>query len=154
MYYSRFNLIKYPPKEVTVPVNNLLSIISSRLTTCLFLCLALVSCTVPVKQNRYQQLPPDSKSNYGAVVELQQKAKQSLATQNTRLAIEYLERAIKIEPRNPVSWHYLAQGYYQLGLPEKCLAMLDRSMSYGYRPQNLDQAGRELRQKCRAEING
>lgn len=126
-------------------------LISSRwIAFCLLCSLTLFACGVPVKQNRYQYIPRDLESSIGAVVELQQKAQQALAGENPQLAIDYLERAIKIEPRNAISWHYLAQSYYQQDNFDKCLAMLDRSMSYGNFSDRFEEAGRNLKKKCQA----
>ena len=102
-----------------------------------------------MRPNQYQQLPEEIESN-SAVNELQQKAIQALSQRNNRLAIDYLERAIKIEPRNALNWHYLAQSYYQLENFDNCLAMLERSMSYGYPSDGFAKAGLELKKKCRA----
>ena len=151
MYYYLLNRINYLLKGQAVNVRYALPGIRRELGLCLLVSLSLSACGVPIKQNRYQQLPLESDSYSGAVTELQQKAQQALDAQNAQLAIDYLERAIKIEPRNAMSWHYLAQSYYQLQRFEKCLAMLDRSMSYGYHSGSFDEASRELKLKCQAE---
>lgn len=106
------------------------------------------SCGIPPTQNRYQQAPVETDANSGAVAELQQKAIMALQQQNTRLSIDYLERAIKIEPRNAMSWHYLAQSYFDQHDFDKCLAMIERSMSYGYRSDDFSDANEALKQKC------
>ena len=116
----------------------------------LYLLLALMvnSCGIPPSQNRYQQARVETQTNTGAVAELQQKAIRALEQQNTRLSIDYLERAIKIEPRNAMSWHYLAKSYFQQQDFDKCLAMIERSMSYGYRSDDFFHANEALKQKC------
>ena len=114
----------------------------------LLLALMINSCGMPSAINRYQQAPVETGANTGAVAELQQKAIMALERQNTDLSIDYLERAIKIEPRNALSWHYLAQSYFQQQSFDKCLAMIERSMSYGYRSDSFLDANRALKQKC------
>ncbi len=116
----------------------------------LFLLLAMIvgSCGIPPTQNRYQQARVETQTNTGAVAELQQKAIRALEQQNTRLSIDYLERAIKIEPRNAMSWHYLAKSYFQQQDFGKCLAMIERSMSYGYRSDDFFHANEVLKKKC------
>lgn len=116
----------------------------------LYLLLALIvnSCGIAPTQNRYQQTPVETEADTGAVAELQQKAIQALEQQNTQLSIDYLERAIKIEPRNAMSWHYLAKSYFQQQDFDKCLAMIQRSMSYGYRSDEFLDANETLKQKC------
>lgn len=116
----------------------------------LYLLLALIinACGMPPAQNRYQQAPVGTETNTGAVAELQQKAILAMEQQNTRLSIDYLERAIKIEPRNALSWHYLAQSYFHQQNFDKCLAMIERSISYGYRSDDFSHANDVLKQKC------
>ncbi|MCP4433133.1 MAG: tetratricopeptide repeat protein [Gammaproteobacteria bacterium] len=121
---------------------------------CFFLIFILSSCGIPVKKNRYQQEPIEAKTSIGAVTELQQKAVQALKVHKAQLSIDYLERAIKIEPRNAMSWHYLAQSYYLQNNFNKCLAMLDRSMSYGHISDSFNEASKELKHKCQVEVNG
>ncbi len=84
----------------------------------------------------------------GPVVELQRRALDALAQNNSRLAIDILQRAIKIEPRNALSWHYLAQSYQHSQNFTKCLAMVERSLSYGLVGDDLEQANLALRKQC------
>lgn len=113
------------------------------------LTLLLSSCAFsPNQNNRYQFKMVSSKSVSGPVAELQQKALNALAAENARESIEYLERAIKIEPRNAYSWHYLAQSYWQDKNYKKCLAMLERSLSYSIPADDLDNANQSLKQQC------
>ncbi|MCP4233010.1 MAG: tetratricopeptide repeat protein, partial [Aestuariibacter sp.] len=86
-----------------------------------------------------------------AVAELHQDAINALAQNNARQAIEFAQRAIKIEPRNALSWHYLAQAYLQDRNYAKCLAMIERSYSYSTATDKLDQANRVLQHKCQDE---
>lgn len=119
------------------------------LLICLTLLLLLVSCTIPSEQgNRFQVSHSETKSTMGPVAELHRNAMDSLAIQNSKQAREYLQRAIKIEPRNASSWHYLAQSYWQEGNFAKCLAMIERSYSYSRPADGLDRANLALKQQC------
>lgn len=146
MYYFHLRKIRYRAEELFVackaPRFNYYPVIY------LLLALMINSCGMPTPPNRYQQAPVDTGVNTGAVAELQQKAILALQQQNTRLSIDYLERAIKIEPRNALSWHYLAQSYFQQQSFDKCLAMIERSMSYGYRSDSFRDANKALKRKC------
>ena len=110
---------------------------------------ALCACTVEPQFNRYQ-LPADPVfSGQGAVAELQKSAFRALDNQAYHEAIDYLQRAIKIAPRDPLSWHYLALTYWRSGEMERCVEMTERSFSYSEVDDNLDYANQRLREKCR-----
>ncbi len=110
----------------------------------------LVSCAVKPVHNRYE-LPSDaSQPGDSAVAELQQRAQQALASDDYRQAIEYLQRAIRIEPRNPYSWYYLGETYRASGDYRRCLEMVDRSFSYSEAGSDLDTRNRRLRQICQS----
>ena len=90
----------------------------------------------PVPDNRYQrtvdntasvnQLPSTSQP----AIQLQNQALAAINEGQYPLAIDYLQRAIKIEPRNAWSWYYLADIYWRTGQYQRCLAMIERSMDY------------------------
>lgn len=113
--------------------------------------LLINSCGLTPTQNRYQLVPGSSTAKNDAVTELQNKAISALDRQNAQLSIEYLERAIKIEPRDAMSWHYLAQSYYLQRDTDKCLAMIERSMSYGSDIEDVSKANQTLKRKCQAD---
>lgn len=118
------------------------------------LCLILASCATSTQPNRYQSVSV-STTTTAAVTGLHRKAQDALAQNNARLAIDHLQRAIKIEPRNALSWHYLAQSYWQSGNLPKCLAMIERSLSYSVAGEDIDEANRALQEQCQsALING
>ncbi len=100
------------------------------------------------QHNRYQKVPASVTSTTGPVAGLQRSALEALTENNTSLAIDLLQRAIKIEPRNALSWHYLAQSYWQRRNRPKCLAMIERSISYSVFGEELDQANRVLQEQC------
>ncbi len=119
------------------------------LFVCITLSLLLVSCTVPTEQgNRFQVSSVKTSATTGPVTELHRNAIAALDNENSKQAIEYLQRAIKIEPRNPFNWHYLAQSYWQDGNLAKCLAMIERSYSYSRPADDLDGANEALKQQC------
>jgi predicted Zn-dependent protease len=63
-------------------------------------------------------------------------------------AIQYLQRAIRIEPRNPVNWHYLAQSYRAQYDFARCREMISRSRAYSSYDSILEQANQILAAQC------
>lgn len=63
-------------------------------------------------------------------------------------AIQFLQRAIKVEPRNPLNWHYLAQNYWHLNDFNNCRAMIQRAMSYSQFDPDLSRANEALLIQC------
>ena len=111
--------------------------------------LVLTACTVPQKPpNRYQDAIEVSKLEVGPVTELQNQALAALNDEQYQLAVDYLQRAIKIQPRNAWSWHYLAQTYWRDAQHDRCLAMIERSNSYGSFDEDLMAANDRLKPKC------
>ncbi len=119
-----------------------------RFTALAALALAVASCAVDTGYNRYQQPSGQHQAGQGAVTELQRNARDARDRGDYLQAIEYLQRAIKIEPRNPHSWHYLAETYRQSGDDRRCIEMVERSFSYSNVDDDLDQVNQTLRQKC------
>ena len=113
------------------------------------LALIITSCALEPRYNRYQIPAGQTQSGQGAVAELQRSAKHALQRQAYQQAIDYLQRAIKIEPRNPHSWHYLARTYWRSGDYRRCVEMAERSLSYSNSEDDLGHANRQLREKCR-----
>jgi tetratricopeptide (TPR) repeat protein len=109
----------------------------------------------PVPDNRYQrtivntssasQLPLTSQP----VIQLQNQALAAINEDQYQLAIDYLQRAIKIEPRNAWSWYYLADIYWRTGQYQRCLAMIERSTDYAAGGDDqLAGANTELQGQC------
>jgi len=121
-----------------------------RLTSLITLVLVISACATEPRFNRYQLPAGQTQPGQGAVAELQGKARQALAQQAYQQAIDYLQRAIKIEPRNPHSWHYLAETYWRSGDNRRCLEMVERSLSYSSSADNLEQANQRLMENCRS----
>lgn len=106
-------------------------------------------CAVPEpEQNRYQVESVASSVAAGPVTELQNQALTALNEDSYQQAINYLQRAIKIQPRNAWSWHYLAQIYWRSGDSDRCLAMIERSHSYGDGDDDLEDANDQLKVQC------
>ena len=65
-----------------------------------------------------------------AVKSLLAQAKASLLAHRTGSAISKLERALRIEPRNPLLWHQLAQAHYQDNKDASAISMAKKSNLY------------------------
>ena len=120
-----------------------------RKTACALIALLVCACAAPPRDNRYQLPATQTQPQQGAVGELQRRARDALARREYPRAIDYLQRAIRIEPRNPHSWHYLARVYRDSGDFERCIEMIERSFSYSSGTDDLDRANRQLKASCR-----
>jgi Flp pilus assembly protein TadD len=83
-----------------------------------------------------------------AVIQLQNQALAAINEDQYSLATDYLQRAIKIQPRNAWSWHYLADIYWRQGQHERCIAMIERSEGYAGADKQLDSENVRLREQC------
>ena len=110
--------------------------------------LILNACVAPKPTNRYQSASVAPQATSGPIAELHRNAISALAQNRLKQAIEFLQRAIKIEPRNAFSWHYLAQSYWHDKNYAKCLAMIERSQSYSQPEDDLDRANEALQHQC------
>ena len=117
-------------------------------TAVLSLSLLLASCTLEPRHIPYQARAEAQAGQTGAVGVLQRSAVEALQQQSYLEAVEYLQRAIRIEPRNPRSWHYLGQTYWHRKDYDRCLEMVERSFSYSSGADDLDVANRQLRARC------
>jgi len=63
-------------------------------------------------------------------------------------AIQYLQRAIKIEPREAINWHYLAQNYWHLKDFKNCRSMIKRAIAYSQFDEDLNRANKTLLDQC------
>lgn len=115
------------------------------------LSLLVASCAVPtIDTEQYHGAPTATQASNGAVSELQGFAISALNQQQYDSAVNYLQRAIKIEPRNALSWHYLAQSYWHKKSYSQCLDMIERSYSYSSIEDDLDRANAALKTQCQA----
>ena len=115
----------------------------------LLVLLIIVACTGPsVTTVRYETEATGSQRSVGPVAELQRKAIEALNAKQYQQSVAYLERAIKIEPRNAFSWHYLAQTYWFSKDYTRCRDMVNRSISYSSALDDLDRANGILMSQC------
>jgi Tfp pilus assembly protein PilF len=117
------------------------------------LSLMVVSCTTTtINTDQYHGSTSTSQNqaSNGPVAELQRQAIAALNQQQFDLAVGYLQRAIKIEPRNAFSWHYLAQSYWHKKSYSQCLDMVERAFSYSTVEDDLDRANKALKAQCQA----
>ena len=106
-----------------------------------------LSCSLEPRSNRYEVGGSETTIN-PPVTELQQQGLAALDSGDYQLAIDTLQRAIRIQPRNPWNWHYLAQSYWRSGDLERCSAMVERAFSYAADDSRLRQANEKLRRLC------
>jgi tetratricopeptide (TPR) repeat protein len=83
-----------------------------------------------------------------AVIQLQNQALAAINEDQYSLATDYLQRAVKIQPRNAWSWHYLADILWRQGQHERCIAMIERSDGYAGADKQLDSENVRLREQC------
>jgi len=125
----------------------------SRLSVCALLLIASAcQAPQPVLDNRYQRTPDNNASVAPTVSQpVRQLHNQALAAINEdqyALASDYLQRAIRIEPRNGWSWHYLADIHWRQGQRERCRSMLQRADAYAQGDARLAAANADLRAQC------
>lgn len=138
-------------QSTTSPATN--SVTSLQRLAIVLLLLFSSACQVPEPpvDNRYQRAPENTASGQspsGPVVQLQNQALAAINEDQYQLAIDYLQRAIKIQPRDPWSWHYLADIYWRKGQYDRCLAMIDRSSGYAVNDAAITDANAELKAQC------
>ena len=112
--------------------------------------LVISACTVPKqpvateKYHETQEIETKEKSLNG----YQKQAIKLMNQQQYNDSISFLQRAIKVEPRNPLNWHYLAQNYWHLKDFSNCRAMVQRAQSYIQYQPDLGTANQTLMQQC------
>ena len=119
--------------------------------TIIVLSVLIASCAVPtIDTEQYHGDTNQSHASSGPVTALQRLAISALNGQQFDQAVGYLQRAIKMEPRNALSWHYLAQSYWHKKDYNQCLDMLERSYSYSSVEDDIDRANAALKVQCQA----
>ena len=110
----------------------------------------LASCTAPKSVLRTEQYhePDPGKEATKALNGLQLKALQLMNQQQFNEAISYLQRAVKVEPRDALNWHYLAQNYWHLKDYKNCRSMVQRAISYSQFDEDLGRANQTLLGQC------
>ena len=110
----------------------------------------LVACFTPEPVVRTDQYHKEIKPQETTQVlnGLQRKALQLMNEMKFEQAILYLQRAIKVEPRDPLNWHYLAQNYWHLKDFASCRSMVNRAISYSQFNDDLKKANETLLKQC------
>ncbi len=115
----------------------------------LVLLILIASCSGPeIVPERYQAASIGPERTVGPVAELHRKAISAIHQDRYAQAVEYLQRAIKIEPRNAYSWHYLALTYWHSNQYGRCVDMINRSISYNSGQDDLERANAALLPRC------
>jgi len=115
----------------------------------LVLLIVITSCSGPkIEPERYQTASIASERSSGPVAELHRKAISVINQNSYPQAVEFLQRAIKIEPRNAYSWHYLALTYWHSNQYGRCINMINRSISYSSGQDDLERANTALLPRC------
>ena len=109
-----------------------------------------VGCSVPDAplENPYQSEVDSGEPGSEPIRLLHNQALAAINESQYQQASDYLQRAIKIEPRNAWSWHYLADVHWRRGELERCLAMIQRSQSYAVDDEQLASANQLLMAQC------
>lgn len=105
----------------------------------LFICvlgglLLAAGCAAPMRQEPPEPSVPEPEPatpsrplNSPAVVALSDDARQALASQDYDSAVQYLERAVRIEPSNGALWHEMAKVRFEQGNYEQAMQLANRS---------------------------
>ncbi len=113
------------------------------------LLILIASCSGPeIVPERYQTASIGSEQSVGPVAELHRRAISAIHQDRYPQAVEYLQRAIKVEPRNAYSWHYLALTYWHSNQYGRCVDMINRSISYSSGQDDLERANTALLAQC------
>jgi Tfp pilus assembly protein PilF len=114
--------------------------------------LTLSACVKPPPVERtetyHRPAPASTRAPQRAPSALQKKAILAINDERYDEAIGYLQRAIKIDPRDARSWHYLAQVYWHKQDYPQCRAMVRRAMSYSQQNPDLQKANKTLLRQC------
>lgn len=110
----------------------------------------VVGCSAPKQvlttDEYHERAEPESKPK--ALNGFQKQAIKMMNEQQYSASISFLQRAIKVEPRNPLNWHYLAQNYWHLNDYPNCRAMVQRAQSYIQFQPDLNNANQTLLKQC------
>lgn len=92
---------------------------------------------------------PVAISNSPAVVALVDEAKSQAKQGRAASAVNALERALRLEPKNPYLWHLLAALRIEQGLWQQALSLAEKSNSLAGRLPKLQAANARLRARAR-----
>lgn len=107
-------------------------LLTGRLLVPGLLVFGLFACTTPpdLTRTRDYHEPAAPADTARALNSLQLKALELMNLRQFQQAIEYLQRAVRVEPRDPLNWHYLAQNYWHLEDYPNCRSMIERARAY------------------------
>lgn len=113
--------------------------------------LLLSACVAPqplLKTQKYHASEAPEEKASRALNGLQIKALQLMEDQQYQQSLLFLQRAVKIAPRDPRNWYYMAQNYWHLHNFKQCQAMIERAQAYSQFDDALQKANRTLLQQC------
>ena len=133
------------------PIRNNLNSINFTQIGLILLIMLVASCSMPtINTDQYHGPKTNGQASNGPVAELHRLAINASNQKQYDRSVNYLQRAIKIEPRNAHSWYYLAQSYWYKKSFRQCLDMIERSYSYRTVEDDLDSANEMLKTQCLA----
>lgn len=91
----------------------------------------------------------DSVRGSKAVVELMRKAEAQSRSGDNIAAAATIERALRIEPKNPALWHNLALVKYKLGDCRSAINMAKKSSAYSAKGHALKDKNSQIISECR-----
>ena len=94
-------------------------------------------------------LEPESENN--AVLALINSARNDSNAGKPDSASATLERALRIEPRNPVLWHELARMRLQQGLPDQAASLAAKSNAWAGKNRGLQAANWHIISRARSQ---
>lgn len=119
----------------------------------LLLMLLLAGCAAPPREPEPQPAPepaPAQRQETIAVAGLMEGARADVAAGRLANAAASLERALRIEPRNPRLWHELAQVRLRQGQFAQAASLAQRSNSWAGSDTALREANDRLIEQARA----
>ncbi|MCD6042267.1 MAG: hypothetical protein K0R40_1870 [Burkholderiales bacterium] len=119
----------------------------------LLLMLLLAGCAAPPQEPEPQPAPepaPAQRQETIAVAGLMEGARADVAAGRLANAAASLERALRIEPRNPRLWHELAQVRLRQGQFAQAASLAQRSNSWAGSDTALREANDRLIEQARA----
>ncbi len=120
----------------------------------IFVSLLLSACLKPepvLQTEQYHAHAGAEKKPLKALNGLQTRALQLMNQQQYEQSQLYLQRAIKVDPRDARNWLYMAQNYWFMKDYAQCRSMVKRAEAYSQMDADLQKANRVLLQQCSPE---
>jgi Tfp pilus assembly protein PilF len=112
----------------------------------------LAACTTTGPSSNDGAAPATPVSGNSAVVALADTAKQQLDQDQAPSAVASLERALRLEPKNPRLWHELAQVRFKQGEYQQAESLATRSNSWAGPDKTLRAANWRLIGEARLRL--